>query len=102
MYIPKDLIDVSWQNKEESLAIIVSRISWHDENILRVINESNMDCLFEMCTGSDVKSRYLKLISAVKINNLYENMNILDSPHLILDRVELETRDVLERLIRMN
>lgn len=49
-----------------------------------------------------VEARYLKLISSVKIDNEYENMRKRDSPHMIMQPLPLEQRDVLERLIRMN
>lgn len=83
-----------------------SRISWEDENIIRVINESNLDCLFEICStdpkDEDMKARYLKLLSVAKVDNLHGNINQLDSPHELKHKNTLESRDVLERLIRTN
>lgn len=108
MYIPSDLINTSWNKNEGEMAIkiICSRIKWEDERILRIINESNLDCLFEMCStdpnDSDVDARYLKLLSVVKVDNLHENIAQLDSNHYFTDRAFLEPRDVLERLIRTN
>ena len=49
-----------------------------------------------------IASRYLHLLSSVKIDNLHENVEKLDCPHLLSDRLPLQPRDVLERLIRMN
>ena len=70
------------------------------------MNESNLDCLFEMKNDDPedkhMKDRYLKLLSVVKIDNQHENMVTIDSPHLLMERVTLEARDVLERLIRMS
>ena len=46
--------------------------------------------------------RYLKLLSAVKIDNLHENRDQLNSSHIHDDRCPLEDEVVLEKLIRMN
>lgn len=35
------------------------------------------------------ESRYLKLISSVKIDNQYENTDRLDSPNILCDQAEL-------------
>ena len=50
MYIPNDLIRTTWQNMEglAAIQIIFSRIKWHDEKTIRVLNEGNIDCLYEM------------------------------------------------------
>ena len=50
----------------------------------------------------DFSTRYLELLSAVKVDNLHENSNELNSRHLLAERYILEDRDVLERLIRVN
>lgn len=109
MTIPADLLSIDWNNleKKAALQLICSRFKWESERTFRIVNRSNMDCLFEMCTrdgkqDKDIKNRYLKLLSCVKVDNHHENMYKLDSPHLLLDRHPLEDRDVLERLIRMN
>ena len=34
-----------------AIKIICSRIKWESERILRIVNESNIDCLFEMRTS---------------------------------------------------
>lgn len=77
---------------------------WLGERRLRIINESNIDCLFDMCStdtnDSSIDARYLKLVSSVKIDNEYENMRRRDSPHMIMQPNSLEHRDVLERLVR--
>jgi hypothetical protein len=44
-------------------------------------------------------NRYLKLLSAVKVDNQFLNKKKLDFPHLYCDGNSLESRDVLERLI---
>ena len=107
--IPTDLIDTNWFNLESKKAIqlIVSRFKWVDDRIFRFLNKSNMDCMFEMITtdlthDGDETKRYLKLLSCVKIDNLHENRDQLDSPHIFSDRKPLEDDAVLERLIRMN
>ena len=65
-----------------------------------------MDCLIEIVTDDpedeDYDARSLKLLSAVKVDNLFENMKQRDSPHLILDKQVVASRDVLDRLIRRN
>ena len=80
MYVPGDLISTSFGNENEgemALKIICSRIKWENERQLRIVNESNLDCLFEMKSHDpndrDIKDRYMKLISVVKIDNLHEN-----------------------------
>ena len=108
MYIPSDLINTSWNQSEGEMAIkiICSRIKWESERVLRIVNESNLDCLFEMRSidpeDKDPSARYLKLLSAVKVDNQHMNMDRLDSNHFLVDKSILEPRDVLDRLIRMN
>ena len=106
--IPTDLLNTSWFNLESKKAIqmIVSRFKWVDNKIFRFVNKSNMDCMFEMKTGDpldkDESKRYLKLLSCVKIDNLHENIDQLNSSHIHDDRHPLEDEMVLPRLIRMN
>ena len=61
--------------------------------------------MIEICTtdpdDKDIDQRYFKLISAVKVDNLFENLNDLDSPHIMLDCKRLEQNDTLWRLMRM-
>ena len=108
MYIPSDLISTQWNKNEgeEAIKIICSRIKWEDERILRIVNESNLDCLFEMCykgpVDNNIDDRYMKLLSAVKVDNGHENMTKLNSNHYLDDKAFLEPRDVLDRLIRCN
>ena len=74
--------------------------------MLRILTQNNLDCIFEMCTtdpkDESMKSRYLKLISVSRIDNLYTDTYVLDSPHFYQEPYTLEPRDVSERLIRMN
>ena len=85
-----------------------SRIKWVEGDRLRILNNANLDCIFEMVVQDkegkplDVFSRHLKLISVVKVDNLYENLVKLDSQHMFFQRLYLAPKDVLERLIRMN
>ena len=71
-----------------------------------MINQSNIDCLFEICSKDkkdrDRSKRYIKLLSCVKVDNLHENQMKLNSPHLLSHKLNLEDEDVLERLIRIN
>lgn len=62
-----------------AVSIICSRIKWESETRLRIINEGNIECIFELSTtdetDTDVSKRFLKLLSSVKIDNEYENMS---------------------------
>ena len=106
--VPKDLLDIEWcgQVGSGSINIIMSRIKWQSETMIRIVNESNIDCIFEIVDtnpeANSTKTRYLKLISAVKIDNQHLNMDKIDAPHLIDQPTRLAPRDVLERLIRLN
>ena len=92
MRIPKDMIATRWREKTgwQAIKLIVSRFAWVTESVIRIINESNLDCLLEICS-TDPKdelesARYFKLLSAAKVDNLFENMYANDSAHLIWDR----------------
>jgi len=91
--IPKDLISTKWGEMIglPAIKLILSRFRWVTDTRLRFINNGNMDCIFEM-TGEPAQ---LKLLSAVKVDNLFENTSKIDSPHLLFDQAELEPRDVL-------
>ena len=83
---PKDLLSTEWNGKggEGAIKIILSRLKWKNDSMIRIINENDLDTLFEIVsTGEDKKDRYLKLVSIVKIDNLHENRIRRDSPHLI-------------------
>ena len=79
MYLPGDLVSTSFGSESEgqkAIQIICSRIKWEDdpnEKRLRIVNESNLDCLFEMRNDDPndehIEDRYLKLLSVVKIDN---------------------------------
>ena len=92
MNIPKDLLKMHWRghSNEKAIKLIVSRFQWVTEEVIRFVNESNLDCLLEITTDDAAEKvedrKYLKLLSAVKIDNLFENMYEIDSPHLIWDR----------------
>ena len=68
------------------------------------MNKSNLDCLFEICSSDPedraIESRYLKLLSVAKVDNLHMNEVSLDSRHLIDEPKQLESEDVLNRLCR--
>jgi len=80
MNIPNDLLSTEWNkiSGENALKIITSRIKWEDEDVLRIVNAANLDCLFKLSstdpTDQDIDARYLKLISCVKVDNLFINM----------------------------
>ena len=76
MYLPGDLVSTSFGAESEgqkAIQIICSRMKWEDERRLRIVNESNLDCLFEMRNKDPddkfIEDRYLKLLSVVKIDN---------------------------------
>jgi len=78
---------------------------WMTEKKLKIINERNIECLFDIIGDLESKkmsTRKLKLVSSVKIDNEFENIDKRDSPHMIMQPLPLEHEDVLERLIRMN
>ena len=108
MYLRKDLISTDWLQKSGSQAIkiIGSRFKWESEKHIRFVNQSNLDCIFEIRTtdplDEDIDARYLELISAVKIDNEHKNFRRLDSNHLLEEPVEFSKNNVLERLIRKN
>ena len=111
MNIPNDLQSTGWKylNQNQALKLICSRFRWESERIFRIVNESNLDCLFEMKydetnypEDTDFDSRYLELISVVKVDNLHENVTELHSPHMLSDVKHLNEKQVLERLIRVN
>ena len=51
MEIPKDLLSTSWKNSSnlESLKIICSRFLWISDRKFRIVNQANLDCIFEIC-----------------------------------------------------
>lgn len=103
--IPKDLIRNEFHNLTgtSAIKIIVSRFKWITENKFQFINESNLDCIFEIFSNGDrPEDRYIRLMSAVKIDNLITNINKRDSNHLMWDPMVLPARDLLERLMRKN
>ena len=108
MNIPSDLLSTYWNflDKKQAISLIASRFKWVDEKVFRIINQSNVDCLFEMVstdpTDQDPSQRSLKLLSAVKIDNLRENQDTLDSDNLLVKRCTLDDENVFERLIRAN
>ena len=58
--------------------MIASRFKWINENEINFVNERNLDTIFKI-VGNE-----LKLISTVKIDNLYENTTERNSAHLLL------------------
>ena len=84
--IPQSMVNMQeWDHAqgEGAIQIIASRIKWDSETMLRIINEGNIECIFEICTSENHSLRNLTLRSSVKIDNEYENMTRRDSPHMI-------------------
>lgn len=110
MRIPEDLIstDIEQQgHRGEKVKLACSRICWYTESNdqryrLRIINKANLDCIFEIENQENDKAPKLKLISAVKIDNVIENVEKLTSNHLVYDSRYYEPDSVLPRLIRMS
>ena len=105
---PKDLIDTLWngQSGHMAVALLSSRFKWITEKSFRIVNKSNLDCLFEICSKDpedrSIDARYLKLISVAKVDNLHQNTERLDAAHLIDEPQTLEAADVLNRLARVS
>lgn len=106
MKIPRDLIDTTWNGMggEKAIQMIASRFKWISEDSFRIINESNMDCIFEICSSEEsaisaeasldadqaaAERRYLKLVSCVKLDNRFENQKKLDARHFICEPTTL-------------
>ena len=74
------------------------------DRTFRIVNRSNLDCLFEMCSTDpedvSLEARYLKLISVAKVDNQHMNNDQLDSAHLFDDMCTLPAKHILERLVR--
>ena len=106
--IPYDLLDTSYKMTmgELSIKMICSRIRWESEKRLRIVNQNDLDCIFEICTTDpedlDIDARYLKLISASKIDNLQVDSGNFNSPHMLCHLENLDGPDVMTRLVRAN
>ena len=52
-YLPKDFINTIWNKMAEqnSVKIIASRFKWVTDKVFCIINRSNLNCLFEICTN---------------------------------------------------
>ena len=89
---------------KNAIKLICSRFSWHSEKVFRIVNESNLDCYIEITMDLDadgIEKPNIKLISAVKVDNLFENKKQLDSYHMLKDKKILSSQnDILARLIR--
>ena len=76
------------------------------ERRLRIHIQTNLDCIFEMCShdpeDKSLRKRYLKLISVSRVDNKYTDKEKMDSPHFYQEPFSLRSRDVIERLLRMN
>ena len=105
--IPEDMINTEWKEAKEGegLPLIFSRMKWvqdSKENRLHLVNQSNIDCIFEIIEHKEPSKRGLKLVSVCKIDNLNTDINKPDSPHFFYEPYKLEATHVTERLIRMN
>ena len=108
MYIRNDLISTDWLRRsgEKAIILILSRFKWVTDKRIRFINQSNLDCIFEIKSHDPedrtVEDRYLELISAAKLDNDLRNRHKLDCPHMMDDPNVLEPNDTIERLNRCN
>ena len=82
------MLEWDYAEGQGAIQIICSRTKWYSERRLLIINESNIECIFELSTtdpkDQSVEARYLKLISSVKIDNEFENMRRRESPQIII------------------
>jgi len=48
MKIPNDLLSLEWSSLkgENALKMILSRFKWEEEDVIRILNRANLDCLF--------------------------------------------------------
>ena len=50
--IPNDLLSIEYDGMQgmASIKMILSRMRWEGEDLLRIVNTSSMDCIFQMAT----------------------------------------------------
>jgi hypothetical protein len=103
--IPSDLISLKDDKVkgENAIKLLASKMRFLAEDKIRILNHNNIDTVFQIVIpeldDDSADNRYLKLLSAVKVDNQFLNKKKLDFPHLYCDGNSLESRDVLERLI---
>ena len=108
MRIRNDLISTEWTDNtgDKAILLILSRFKWISDKRIRFINQSNLDCIFEIKTNDSsdkrVEARYLELISVAKVDNEFRNLKKLDCPHMMDHPNMLLPNDTIERLIRCN
>lgn len=109
--LPSDMINTEWRdlNDVQAIDMIFSRMKWvNDESELRlrIVTQTNLDCVFEICStdmeDKDQSQRFMKLLSACRIDNMHTDNFRANSPHYFLDPFSVTTRLVTERLIRKN
>lgn len=103
--IPQNILDINkYGGSGNALQVTASRICFLDYDKIRIINEFELDSIYEiegLLNGHEGICD-LKLISCVKIDNQFLNKRRLDEPHLIEDNFALEGNDVADRLLRRN
>lgn len=54
-YLPRDLLSTLWHEIEglNSINLIMSRFKWETDTRFRIVNEQNLDCLFELVPPSE-------------------------------------------------
>lgn len=111
MTFPADMMTTEYGDlsEYEAIDLIFSRMKWEPdekERRIRICTSNNLDCIFEIQATDEPdenpEDRYLKLISACKIDNLHTDVYRQDSPHFYHQPFSLDTKDVIERLLRMN
>ena len=89
--IPKELIELKTSAEgggRENVVIYVSRICFIAEDMLKIVNEHQLECIFQIkeSTKSGKKGNgSLELISVVKMDNMQDNFKRLDGNHLLVD-----------------
>ena len=91
--IPQDLLDLTIDFKKsfDACQVIASRIWFHDERHLRIINKYQVDCMFRIDPRDpdkdDASLITFDLVSAVKVDNMHTNINTRDNDHVMFDPI---------------
>ena len=92
--------------EKEALRMVFSRLRWQpdmSEKRIRILTPTNLDCIFEISGDKSSDSKpFLKLISVCKVDNLNTDIDELNSPHYFHDPYQIPTKNITDRLIRMN
>ena len=95
--IPEDLLELKIEGVSEKIAfrILCSKIAFHEEKVLKIINKFDVECFFRMdldrehleATGK--RQFKLVLLSANKLDNQFTNKTELNCRHETFDKAVL-------------